>query len=340
MSWKKFTAILVLLLFCLSFEIYAGDKFVKAPLKGKFSLERLHSRPFIFGTSPKMVKWAADGTKIAFLWNDSGEIFFDLWMASIPECKLTRLTDMKSVPAIPKEDETRTEREIKEAEIYNRGIVDFDWSPDGKTIAFTYMDNLFLVPTDGSKSAKRIIKSLKKQSQPRFSPDGRLITFIMEDNLWCYSIDEGSFSQLTTMKKPDISINRYFWAPDGEKIAIVTSDTSGHKEIIIPDYVPRYVELNKRKRSYVGESITPNQIGIVPKTGGLIKWLKFEKPLYYSVFGGTPVMMWAPNGKQFLVNYMNTFQDWKIYVVDSDKLSKKEIYSQHQDPWYWRIITY
>ena len=340
MSWRKYTGILVILLLCLPLGISAGDKFVKAPTKGKFSLERLHSRPFIFGTSPKIVKWASNGTRIAFLWNDSGERFFDLWMASIPDGKLARLTDMTSIPAIPIEDDTRTEQEIKDAEVYNPGIVDFDWSPDAKMIAFTYRDNLFLVPADGGKSVRRIIKSLKKQSQPRFSPDGKIISFVMDNNLWGYNTDEGSFSQLTTQKKPDISVDEYYWSPDGKKIAIVTDDISGHKEIVIPDYVPRYVEVNKRKRGYVGESITPNQIGVVARTGGLIRWLEFDKPLYYSVFGGSSVMAWAPDGKKFLVNYMDTFQDWKVYIVDADTLAKKEIYAEHQDPWFWRIITY
>src|ERR1700722_7966796 len=54
-----------------------------------------------------------------------------------------------------------------------------DVSPDGKTIVFELMGDLYTLPIDGGQ-AKLISGGMAFDSQPRFSPDGRWITFISD----------------------------------------------------------------------------------------------------------------------------------------------------------------
>ncbi|MCC6757364.1 MAG: PD40 domain-containing protein, partial [Arenimonas sp.] len=54
--------------------------------------------------------------------------------------------------------------------------LDLDVSPDGKTIAFSMMGDIYLLPIAGG-DARRISSGPAWDVQPRFSPDGREIAF-------------------------------------------------------------------------------------------------------------------------------------------------------------------
>ena len=62
-----------------------------------------------------------------------------------------------------------------------------DVSPDGKTIAFELLGNIYTMPIEGGE-AKAISTGMAFDSQPRFSPDGKWITFISDregsENIW------------------------------------------------------------------------------------------------------------------------------------------------------------
>jgi hypothetical protein len=52
-----------------------------------------------------------------------------------------------------------------------------DVSPDGKTIVFDLLGDLYTLPTEGG-TATRIIGGLSFESQPVYSPDGKTIAFL------------------------------------------------------------------------------------------------------------------------------------------------------------------
>src|SRR5437773_2124883 len=49
-------------------------------------------------------------------------------------------------------------------------------SPDGRTICFSYLGDLWTVPTDGGKAARLTVHPAR-DIQPRYSPDGKWIVF-------------------------------------------------------------------------------------------------------------------------------------------------------------------
>src|SRR5262249_51855792 len=67
-----------------------------------------------------------------------------------------------------------------------------DVSPDGTTIVFDLLGDIYTMPIGGGE-AKRIIGGLSFESQPRFSPDGKKIVFISDrsgaENLWICDAD-------------------------------------------------------------------------------------------------------------------------------------------------------
>ena len=65
--------------------------------------------------------------------------------------------------------------------------ISLDLSPDGRTIVFELLGDLYTMPVTGGR-ATRIVSGPAFQSQPRFSPDGALIAYISDesgsDNVW------------------------------------------------------------------------------------------------------------------------------------------------------------
>src|SRR6266852_4067882 len=54
-----------------------------------------------------------------------------------------------------------------------------DVSPDGKTVVFELVGDIFTLPIEGGQ-AKLISGGMAFDSQPKFSPDGQWITFISD----------------------------------------------------------------------------------------------------------------------------------------------------------------
>jgi Tol biopolymer transport system component/imidazolonepropionase-like amidohydrolase len=92
-----------------------------------------------------------------------------------------------------------------------------DLSPDGATIVFDLVGDLYTLPIGGGK-ATRITSGPAWDSQPRFSPDGRTIAFTSDrggtDNLWLADADGENARALTEEK--DLYTRTADWTPDGE----------------------------------------------------------------------------------------------------------------------------
>lgn len=103
--------------------------------------------------------------------------------------------------------------------------ISLDVSPDGQTIVFDLLGDLYTMPIGGGK-AKRITEGMAFDAQPRFSPDGQSIVFISDrsggDNVWTMRLD---FSDTVQITQGNTSL--YYspeWMPDGEHIVVSRTD--------------------------------------------------------------------------------------------------------------------
>ncbi len=96
-----------------------------------------------------------------------------------------------------------------------------DVSPDGKTIAFDFLGDIYLLPITGGK-AQSFTSGLAFDSHPKFSPDGKNILFISDrsggENVWHYSLDKKDSVQVT--KGNTDVVQSAEWTPDGEYIVV------------------------------------------------------------------------------------------------------------------------
>jgi Tol biopolymer transport system component len=95
-----------------------------------------------------------------------------------------------------------------------------DVSPDGRTIAFDLLGDIYTMPIAGG-TPRRITSGLAFDMQPRFSPNGQLIAFTSDrgggDNIWVMNVD-GSGARAITRETFRL-LNAPTWSPDGQYIA-------------------------------------------------------------------------------------------------------------------------
>ncbi|MEP2990266.1 MAG: amidohydrolase family protein [Parasphingorhabdus sp.] len=97
--------------------------------------------------------------------------------------------------------------------------IDVDVSPDGNSIAFALLGDVYTMPISGG-TPTRIAEGLAWEVQPRFSPDGKRIAFTSDrgggDNIWIMNRDGSDKKQVT--KEKFRLLNQPSWSPDGRYV--------------------------------------------------------------------------------------------------------------------------
>jgi Tol biopolymer transport system component len=96
-----------------------------------------------------------------------------------------------------------------------------DVSPDGKTIVFELLGDIYTLPIEGG-TAKLIDGGMAFDSQPKFSPDGKWIAFISDregsENVWIMHPDGTGVKQVS--KDPNNEFASPSWSPDGNYVFV------------------------------------------------------------------------------------------------------------------------
>ncbi len=94
-----------------------------------------------------------------------------------------------------------------------------DISPDGQTLAFDFLGDLYTMPISGGE-ATQVTSGMAFDGQPRFSPDGKQLVFTSDksggEGIWVIDLETKEDRQITSGKA-----DRYQspeWTPDGDYI--------------------------------------------------------------------------------------------------------------------------
>src|SRR5687767_12303148 len=141
-----------------------------------------------------------------------------------PEAKKDPVAEKKKADKneLPLETKDKLEFETDEGT-----WISLDVTPDGKTILFELLGDIYRLPIGGGE-ATRVTDGTPYDSQPRVSPDGKWIAFISDrngsDNLWITKID-GSEPRKLSNETQDAVISPT-WTPDSQYV-ITTVRTAG-----------------------------------------------------------------------------------------------------------------
>ena len=110
--------------------------------------------------------------------------------------------------------------------------ISLDVSPDGQTIAFDLLGDLYTIPVSGG-AATRLTNGIAHDMQPRWSPDGKRLVFVSDrsgdENLWLLTLGAETPRPLTT--GVDATYLSPDWAPDGNYIVVSKGTPFGLEKI-------------------------------------------------------------------------------------------------------------
>lgn len=202
--------------------------------------------------------------------------------------------------------------------------VSVDISPDGKTIIFDMLGDLYTMPFTGGK-ATRITDGMAYDTHPRYSPDGKQIVFTSDrsgsDNAWIMDLETEETTQIT--KSNNEWVQSAEWSPDGEYVVVVKGrrnhklfmyhkdggggfqliSSPGNLKVIEPAFSPdgRYIYYSQRFGAWNYNAQLPQyQIGVYDRENGQNATITSR---YGSAF--TPTL--SPDGKWMV--YGSRYED-------------------------------
>jgi len=147
-----------------------------------------------------------------------------------------------------------------------------DVSPDGKTIVFELLGDIYTLPIEGGQ-AKLVDGGMAFDSQPKFSPDGKWIAFLSDregtENIWIMKADGSEPKQVS--KDPNSEFASPSWSPDGKYIFVSKTNFGiGPREIWMYHIDGGTgIQVTKSKPTpAIRRQDRPNDLGVVASADG------------------------------------------------------------------------
>lgn len=278
------------------------------------SIEAFYTLPSLIGTEARSPAWSPDSRRVAFLWNDDGGKFLDLWMTDTRSATPTRLTRLprREAPADPGAD-TLALRAAEAAEL-DRGAGAPFWHPDGERILFSFRGQLWAL-RPGSEP-QRFAASAGSIQRPSFSADGRAMAWLSRGDLYWAPLEGDSVGaprRVTSLAAAGTGVERFAWSPDARQFAIIETSRGHIPRRGIPDYLGQETEMREVTRNFPGEDAEYRRVALVARDGGEPRWLALDADrtdLYFTVD-------WSPRGDVLLVETSDVFvKHRRLLLVD------------------------
>ncbi len=201
------------------------------------TIERLEASPGLDGPAARGVAIAPDGSRVTFLKGRENDRYqLDLWEYHIADGQERLLVDSLTLLDEPEVlDEVERARRERQR-IFFRGIIEYDFAPDGQALLFPLGGDLYYLPLGGEP--RRLTSSPATETDARVSPGGRYVSFVREQNLYVIDLETGGERALTREGGDAISFGvaefvaqeemyrftGYWWSGDERFIAFTRID--------------------------------------------------------------------------------------------------------------------
>jgi dipeptidyl aminopeptidase/acylaminoacyl peptidase len=307
-----------------------------------WSLEKLYTRPFAWGTPPTDVTWSKQGHTLLFLWNAEGNRFRDLYAYHPAEQQLIRLTNMEPVRDDLNLTEAEKDERRKQYLMPSDGIAAFQMSRDGSRATFAYQGDIYIVPTSASAAPFRLTKTKAAESAPQLSPDASQIAYQRDGQLFAQDLKNGRLWQVTDIEEKNQSLEASRWSPDG-KLFFYAVRVGSPRKLLLPNYSGRVVTARDFDRSLAGDEPEEIKIYVVSADGG--KPVEMQPgpsgstgPWGSKVYADLPV--WSPDSKSLLYRVVHPDLKRQQVLVVSAASGKAHVVFEHADAAWANSISF
>jgi dipeptidyl-peptidase-4 len=203
----------------------------------KLTIERIFESPPISGAVPRLLKLSPDGRYAALLQPRAEDRErFDLWAMDTSTGQLRMLVDSTKIGGgeISEAEKMRRERARVGG---SKGIVEYEWAPDGKSVLAPVDGDLYVADVE-TGAVRRLTSTPQTEIDAHVSEAGRFVSFVRDQNLYATDLASGAERLLTTGGKDTVTcgtaefvaqeeMDRHtgtWWAPADTRVAVECYD--------------------------------------------------------------------------------------------------------------------
>lgn len=198
---------------------------------------QVFGRTDLSGSQPRALKLSPDGTLLTSLRPRADDKErFDLWARDTRTGAERMLVDSEKVGSGAELSEAEKMQRERLRIGGSRGIVAYDWAPDGKAILVPLDGDLYLATLDGQ--VRRLTQTPGGELNPTISPGGGFVGFVRDQNLYVQPLAGGEVRALTTEGAGTVHFGEaefvaqeemdrrtgYWWSPDDRYLAVERFD--------------------------------------------------------------------------------------------------------------------
>jgi dipeptidyl-peptidase-4 len=313
----------------------------------RLSIERIFSDPDINGPSPRALKIAPDGSRVAFLRgreNDQNQL--DLWQYDIASGNTQRLVDSSALGEQKELSDAEKARRERERIAQLKGIVSYRWSPDGRKLLFSVNERLWLYDFDAKDGAALRALTPKgfEVNDAKVSPRGGYVSFVSRQNLYVIDLERGLNYQLTHDGKGTVhngeaefvaqeEMDRatgYWWAPDDSALAFERYDEAKVDEVERTEVYADHSATIRQRYPAAGRPNVAVTLGLIGPRGGKTRWVELgsDADIYLARVD------WLPDGRRLAFQRQTRDQRrLDLVVVDTGTLKQSNVLSESSATW-------
>jgi dipeptidyl-peptidase-4 len=312
------------LLFAFVFNVPTQATSIVEP---KLTIERLFQSPELDGSSVIKLQFSPNGDRLSFLKpkKENYEIL-DLWEYDVKTGAPQMLVDSNSLKfgELSEEEKARRERQ----RISQKGIVEYFWAHDGKSLVFPAAGELYLY-TLNEKKLSPLAKGISNAVDVKFSPKDTYVSFVYNQNLMILNPATSKKYAVTTQGKGTVSFGvaefvaqeemdrftGYWWSNNEKFLALTKVDESGVKLVDRYDINVDKVVVHKERYPEAGTANAVVELAVVKVA---------------DILNGKPKLDWIPLGKNkdiYLANAKWNSDGKLVYQIQSRDQKRLDIFS-------------
>ncbi len=313
----------------------------------ELTLARIFGSPDLSGPTLRQARLSPSGDRVTFLrGRPEDREMLDLWEYNLALDQTRRLISADDVLAEPVELSAAEQARRERARIASlRGIVDYRFSADGRSVLFPLGGDVYLASLDVQPIRVRQLTAGEAfDLDPKLSPDGDTLAFVREQDLWVVDVDNGAARALTESGEGPISnaaaefiaqeemgrATGYWWSPDGNRIAFLQTDASAIEPSQRYEVSGDRITIVDQRYPYAGTDNVTYRLGVVEVESGETRWIPLgdETDIYIARVD------WLPDGSGVAFQRQSRDQkrlDLVLHDLESD--AQRTLVSETSETW-------